>query len=105
MTQKVGRDREPQPTASMNIAPPPTPAISPDLLARFIALVGDRYAVTDPEEQEKYLVEGRNLYRGTSPLILRPRALNDVTAILRLPNAPRTPPAPQDANTALSASP
>ena len=62
----------------MNIAPPPTPAISSDLLARFIALVGDRYAVTDPEEQEKYLVEGRNLYRGTSPLILRPGTVKEV---------------------------
>ncbi len=85
----------------MNIAPPPTPAISPDLLARFIALVGDRYAVTDPEEQEKYLVEGRNLYRGTSPLILRPGAVKEVAAILKLANDTGTPIVPQGGNTGL----
>ena len=56
----------------MNVASPPVRAIAPDLLARFIALVGEKYAVTDPAEQEKYLVEGRNLYRGTSPAVLRP---------------------------------
>jgi len=85
----------------MNIAPPPTPAISPDLLARFIALVGDRYAVTDPEEQEKYLVEGRNLYRGTSPLILRPGAVKEIAAILKLANDTGTPIVPQGGNTGL----
>ncbi len=85
----------------MNIAPPPTPAISPDLLARFIALVGDRYAVTDPEEQEKYLVEGRNLYRGTSPLILRPGTVKEVAAILKLANDTGTPIVPQGGNTGL----
>ncbi len=85
----------------MNIAPPPTPAISPDLLARFIALVGDRYAVTDPEEQEKYLVEGRNLYRGTSPLILRPGTAKEVAAILKLANDTGTPIVPQGGNTGL----
>ena len=63
----------------MNIAHQST-AIAPDLLARFIALVGQKYAVTDPAEQEKYLVEGRNLYRGTSPAILRPGSVAEVSA-------------------------
>src|SRR3979490_2103585 len=55
----------------MNIAHQAT-TIAPDLLARFIALVGPKYAVTDPAEQEKYLVESPNLYRATPAAVLRP---------------------------------
>src|SRR5262250_1629834 len=85
----------------MNVASPPARAIAPDLLKRFIALVGEKYAVTDPAEQEKYLVEGRNLYRGTSPAVLRPGSAADVAAILRLANETGTPIVPQGGNTGL----
>ncbi|HZE46152.1 MAG TPA: FAD-binding oxidoreductase, partial [Xanthobacteraceae bacterium] len=84
----------------MNIAHQST-AIAPDLLARFIALVGQKYAVTDPAEQEKYLVESRNLYRGTSPAILRPGSVAEVAAILRLASETGTPIVPQGGNTGL----
>src|SRR5215475_2460746 len=85
----------------MNIAAPPARAIAPDLLARFVALVGQKYAVTDPAEQEPYLVEGRNLYRGTSPAILRPGSVAEVAAILKLANETGTPIVPQGGNTGL----
>src|SRR5712675_1287626 len=85
----------------MNVASPPVRAIASDLLARFIAIVGERYAVTDPLEQEKYLVEGRNLYRGTSPAVLRPGSVAEVAAILRLANETSTPIVPQGGNTGL----
>jgi FAD/FMN-containing dehydrogenase len=85
----------------MNIAPAPVRTLSADLLARFIALVGEKYAVTDPAEQEKYLVEGRNLYRGTSPAVLRPGSVAEVAAILRLANETGTPIVPQGGNTGL----
>src|SRR5712671_4112299 len=85
----------------MNVAQQPAKPLPPDLLARFAALVGEKYAVTDPAEQEKYLVEGRNLYRGTSPLILRPGAVKEVAAILRLANDTGTPIVPQGGNTGL----
>src|SRR5215831_9798079 len=85
----------------MNVASPPVRAIAPDLLARFIALVGERYAVTDPAEQEKYLVEGRNLYRGTSPAVLRPGSVAEVAAIVKLANETGTPIVPQGGNTGL----
>src|SRR6266481_101445 len=90
------RHREPL----MNIAHQST-TIAPDLLARFIALVGQKYAVTDPAEQEKYLVESRNLYRGTSPAILRPGSVAEVAAILRLASETGTPIVPQGGNTGL----
>jgi FAD/FMN-containing dehydrogenase len=85
----------------MNIATPPVRAIAPDLLERFIAIVGARYAVTDPAEQEPYLTESRNLYRGTSPAVLRPGSVAEVAAILKLANATGTPIVPQGGNTGL----
>ena len=85
----------------MNIASPPARAIAPDLLARFVALVGQKYAVTDPAEQEPYLVEGRNLYRGTSPAVLRPGSVAEVAAILKLASETSTPIVPQGGNTGL----
>lgn len=85
----------------MNIAAPPARAIPPDLLARFVAIVGQKYAVTDPAEQEPYLVEGRNLYRGTSPAVLRPGSVAEVAAILKLANETGTPIVPQGGNTGL----
>src|SRR6201999_2886320 len=86
---------------AMNVASPPVRAIAPDLLARFIALVGEKYAVTDPAEQEKYLVEGRNLYRGTSPAVLRPGSVAEVVEIVKLANETGTPIVPQGGNTGL----
>src|SRR5215510_1973530 len=85
----------------MNVASPPVRTIAPDLLARFVAIVGDKYAVTDPAEQEKYLVEGRNLYRGTSPAVLRPGSVAEVVEILKLANETGTPIVPQGGNTGL----
>ena len=85
----------------MNIAHPSPKIVAADLLARFIAIVGEKYAVTDPAEQEKYLVEGRNLYRGTSPAILRPGSVAEVAAILSLANETGTPIVPQGGNTGL----
>jgi D-lactate dehydrogenase (cytochrome) len=85
----------------MNIATPPARAIAPDLLARFVGLVGQKYAVTDPAEQEHYLVEGRNLYRGTSPAVLRPGSVAEVAAILKLASETGTPIVPQGGNTGL----
>ncbi|HEU5277084.1 MAG TPA: FAD-binding oxidoreductase [Xanthobacteraceae bacterium] len=85
----------------MNIAAPPARTIAPDLLARFVAIVGEKYAVTDPAEQEPYLVEGRNLYRGTSPAVLRPGSVAEVAAILKLASETGTPIVPQGGNTGL----
>jgi FAD/FMN-containing dehydrogenase len=85
----------------MNIAQQPPRPIAPDLLARFVALVGEKYAVTDPAEQEPYLVEGRNLYRGKSPAVLRPGSVAEVAAILRLAAETGTPIVPQGGNTGL----
>jgi D-lactate dehydrogenase (cytochrome) len=75
--------------------------LDPALIARFTAIVGDRYAITDPLAQERYLVEMRDLYRGQSPLVLRPGSVAEVAAILGLANETDTPIVPQGGNTGL----
>jgi D-lactate dehydrogenase (cytochrome) len=76
-------------------------AIAPDLLARFIAIVGEKYAVTDVQAQTPYLVEMRDLYHGVTPVVLRPGSVAEVSAILKLANETKTAVVPQGGNTGL----
>src|SRR6266581_3753555 len=85
----------------MNIVELPARTLPPDLIARFAAIVGDRYAVTAPSEIAPYLTEERGLYHGRSPLVLRPRTVAEVAAILKLANETKTPIVPQGGNTGL----
>jgi D-lactate dehydrogenase (cytochrome) len=71
------------------------------LLARFAAIVGDKYAITDPQAQTPYLIEMRDLFRGHSPMVLRPGSVAEVSAILQLANETATPIVPQGGNTGL----
>jgi FAD/FMN-containing dehydrogenase len=75
--------------------------LSPDLLARFAEIVGDKYAITDQKALEPHLVEQRGLYHGNTPLMLRPGSVAEVSAILKLANETRTPIVPQGGNTGL----
>src|SRR5258708_14355852 len=79
----------------------PLATLSPELIARFAAIVGEKYAITDPVDQEPYLVEGRGLYRGRTPLVLRPGSVAEVAAILKLADETATPIVPQGGNTGL----
>jgi D-lactate dehydrogenase (cytochrome) len=79
----------------------PGKAIDPALLKRFAAIVGDKYAITDPAAQMPYLVEMRDLFRGHSPMVLRPGTVGEVSAILKLANETATPIVPQGGNTGL----
>jgi len=87
----------------MNLQTKPQPGrkLSPELLARFVAIVGPKYAVTDSQAQQPYLVELRDLYRGHSPVVLRPGSVAEVSAILKLANETRTAVVPQGGNTGL----
>ena len=84
----------------MNIVPPPQP-LSPDLIGRFKAIVGDRHGITDPAEVAPYVTEERNLYVGHSPLVLRPGSTDEVAAICKLAGETRTALVPQGGNTGL----
>jgi len=85
----------------MNIVELPLRNIPPELVARFAAIVGERYAITDPAEIAPYLTEERGLYHGRSPLVLRPGSVAEVAAILKLANETNTPIVPQGGNTGL----
>ena len=70
-------------------------------MGRFITVVGAKHAISDPAEQESYLVEDRGLYRGHTPVVLRPGSVSEVAAILRLATETATPIVPQGGNTGL----
>ncbi|HEU5018691.1 MAG TPA: FAD-binding oxidoreductase [Pseudolabrys sp.] len=76
-------------------------SIPSDLLTRFVVIVGEKYAITDPQAQEAYLVEMRDLYHGRTPAVLRPGSVDEVAAILKLANETRTAVVPQGGNTGL----
>ena len=93
----LGKNKE----KNMNIVQPPPSVLSPELLARFVAIVGDKYAVTDPHEAAPYLTEERGLFQGHSPLVLRPGSTAEVAAICKLASETRTALVPQGGNTGL----
>jgi FAD/FMN-containing dehydrogenase len=71
------------------------------LLDRFAAIVGDAYALRQTDDLVPFLVEPRGLWKGTTPLVLRPGSVAEVSAILRLATETRTPVVPQGGNTGL----
>jgi FAD/FMN-containing dehydrogenase len=77
------------------------PAPDAALLARFAAIVGDKHAITDPQAQAPYIVEMRDIYRGRTPMVLRPGSVAEVSQILKLANETSTPIVPQGGNTGL----
>jgi len=77
------------------------PALDPALLARFAALVGERYALRAPEDQAPFLKEWRERYFGDTPLVLLPGSTQEVSAILALASQTGTPIVPQGGNTGL----
>jgi FAD/FMN-containing dehydrogenase len=79
----------------------PKTASDPLLLARFAAIVGEKYAITDPQLQAPYVVEMRDMFRGRTPMVLRPASADQVAEILKLANETATPIVPQGGNTGL----
>ena len=79
------------------------PPSAPDaaLLARFASIVGEKYAITDPQAQTPYVIEMRDLYRGHTQMVLRPGSVAEVSRILKLANETSTPIVPQGGNTGL----
>lgn len=76
-------------------------APSADALSRLMAIVGEKGALTAPADTDPYLHEGRGLYHGQTPLILRPATVDQVSAILRIAHEERLAIVPQGGNTGL----
>jgi FAD/FMN-containing dehydrogenase len=85
----------------MNIVQPAVPPLPPELIARFRAIVGDKYALTDASDIAPYVTEERGLFHGRSPLVLRPGSTAEVSAICRLATEHRIALVPQGGNTGL----
>lgn len=77
------------------------PPLPPDLIQKFRAIVGEKYAVTDAADIAPYLTEERNLFQGRSPLVLRPGSTAEVSAICKLATEHRIALVPQGGNTGL----
>jgi FAD/FMN-containing dehydrogenase len=75
--------------------------LPPSLISQFAAIVGDKYALTAPDDIAPHLTEHRDLFHGLSPLVLKPRSTAEVSAILKLANETRTAIVPQGGNTGL----
>ncbi len=86
---------------NMNIVQPPAPSLPPELIARFRAIVGEKYAVTDAADIAPYVTEERDLFHGRSPLVLRPGSTAEVSAICKLASEHRIALVPQGGNTGL----
>jgi FAD/FMN-containing dehydrogenase len=85
----------------MNLVQPAVPPLSPELIARFRAIVGDKYAVTEASDIAPYVTEERGLFHGRSPLVLRPGSTAEVSAICRLATDEMIALVPQGGNTGL----
>src|ERR1700710_2124708 len=85
----------------MNIVQPSAPALSSELTARFRAIVGEKYAMTDAADIAPYVTEERDLFHGHSPLVLRPGSRAEGSAICKLANEHRIALVPQGGNPGL----
>lgn len=72
---------------------------SPELIASFVEIVGSANALTAEADKARYLVESRGLYRGTTPMVLRPGSVDEVSRIMKLASATHTAIVPQGGNT------
>lgn len=72
-----------------------------DLLNRFTAIVGERYALRTDAEIEPFVTDMRGRYAAPSPLVLRPGSVEEISAILKLATESGTSVIPQGGNTGL----
>ncbi|MBM3569451.1 MAG: FAD-binding oxidoreductase [Alphaproteobacteria bacterium] len=86
----------------MTLAPPPRPKpLDPGLIDRFKALLGAKGWTQAAADLAPHLKEWRDLYRGETPLMLKPASTAEVAAILKLCHETATPVVPQGGNTGM----
>jgi len=72
---------------------------SPTLLDQLRNVVGPQGFLDQPFDVEPYTIDHRKLYRGATPLVLRPNSTEQVAAVLALCNAARVGVVPVGGNT------
>ncbi|MCA6119577.1 FAD-binding oxidoreductase [Bradyrhizobium sp. WSM 1738] len=85
----------------MNVVQGSVPPLPAEVIAKFRAVVGDRYAVTDAADIAPYVTEERDLFHGRSPLVLRPGSTAEVSAICKIASDHKIALVPQGGNTGL----
>jgi FAD/FMN-containing dehydrogenase len=74
---------------------------TPETLQRFIAIVGEKNAISNVTDMAPYMREWRDLWPGSSPLVLRPANTDEVSRILKVAFETNTAIVPQSGNTGL----
>ena len=74
---------------------------SEDVLERIKSVVGPKGWTTDAHDIEPHLTEPRGLYRGATPMVVRPASTEEVAAVVKICAAARLPIVPQGGNTGL----
>ena len=64
-------------------------------------MVGGDHVLTDPDVTGSYAVDWTGRFRGAAPAVVRPGAVAEVAAVLRICNAARAAVVPQGGNTGL----
>ncbi len=72
-----------------------------DVLQRLKEAVGPKGWISDPHDIEPHLVEPRGLYRGRTPLVLRPATTEEVAAVVKICAEAGVGVVPQGGNTGL----
>jgi FAD/FMN-containing dehydrogenase len=75
--------------------------LSADVLRQIQDVVGDKGWVSDPAGMEPYLTDHRGLYRGRSPVVVRPATTEEVAEVVRLCGEAGVAIVPQGGNTGL----
>jgi FAD/FMN-containing dehydrogenase len=78
-----------------------TKPLPSDLLGRIQAVVGPKGWITDPAEMAPYLIDERKMFRGRSPMVVRPASTTEVAEVVRLCAEALVPIVPQGGNTGL----
>ena len=74
-------------------------AVPDNVLAELRRIVGPAGYLQEPVDVEPFLVDHRKLYRGATPLVLRPDSTAQISAILKLCNEARVGVVPVGGNT------
>lgn len=74
---------------------------TPETLDQFAAIVGETYALRNKEDVASYVVDARGRYTTGASLVLRPKSVEEVSAILKLATETGTTIVPQGGNTGL----
>lgn len=72
---------------------------TPELIKKFVAIVGDKNALMDKKDQTHYINETRGIFIGKTPVVLKPANTQEVSDILKLANETQTAIVPQGGHT------